>query len=73
MNAMRMTLLTIAAMILLGIWLTGFDRAHWLLYLPAGFLAFAGLTGICPGVIIWSKLGLRNEALACEFSPKKRD
>ncbi len=67
MTAMRMTLLTIAAIMMLGIWLTGFDRAHWVLYLPVAFLAFAGITGICPGLIIWAKLGLKDKALACDL------
>jgi hypothetical protein len=71
MNAMRMTMLTIAAIMLAGIWLTGFDKAHWVLYLPPAFLAFAGITGICPGLIFWSKAGFRNEALACEIVKKK--
>ncbi len=68
MNAMRMTMLSIAAVILAGIWLTGFDKAHWVLYLPLGFLTFAGVTGICPGLILWSRAGFKNEALACEIS-----
>ncbi len=71
MNAMRMTMLTIAAIMLAGIWLTGFDKVHWMLYLPPAFLAFAGITGICPGLIFWSKAGFRNEALACEIAKKK--
>lgn len=71
MNAMRMTFLTMAAIMLAGIGLTGFGKVHWLLYLPPAFLLFAGLTGVCPGLIFWSRAGLRNEALACEFSRKK--
>jgi hypothetical protein len=74
MNAMRMTLLSIAAIMMLGIWLTGFDKAHWVLYLPPAFLAFAGMTGICPGLIFWSKVGLKNEALSCALpSTKPKD
>ncbi len=71
MNAMRMTLLTIAAIMIVGIWLTGFDRVHWVLYLPPAFLLFAAITGICPGLIIWSKVGLKNEALACGLPHRK--
>lgn len=51
-KALRMTFIIIGVMIFLGIWLTGFDTAHWLLYLPAAFLTFAGITGICPSLII---------------------
>lgn len=71
MNAMRMTLLSIAAIMLAGIWLTGFDKVHWLLYVPPAFLAFAGLIGICPGLIFWSKAGFKNEALSCAISKRK--
>ena len=59
MNAMRMTQLTIAIVILAGIWLTGFDSVHWLLYVPAALLAFAGLSGICLGMRVWGKLGFK--------------
>jgi len=51
-KALRMTFLLIGAFISLGIWLTGIDLAHWLLYLPAIFLMFAGITGICPSLIV---------------------
>ena len=34
-----------------GIWLTGFSVTHWLLYIPAIFVYFAAITGICPGLI----------------------
>ncbi len=71
MNAMRMTLLSIAAIMIAGIWLTGFDKAHWVLYLPPVFLLFAAITGICPGLIFWSKIGLKNETLSCGISQKK--
>ena len=39
MSAMRMLFLTIALLIVIGIWLTGFDRIHWFLYLPPAALA----------------------------------
>lgn len=51
-KALRMTFLIIGLIIFLGIWLTGFDVAHWVLLLPAVFLTFAGITGICPSLII---------------------
>lgn len=65
MNALRMLFLSVAGMILMGIWLTGFDKVHWFLYLPAAFLAFAGVSGICLGLIFWKKLGFRDEPLTC--------
>jgi len=60
MTAQRMLFLSIATIIFAGIWLTGFDRVHWILYLPPAFLAFAGISGICPGLIFWRKLGFRD-------------
>lgn len=46
----RFFLLVMAALIWAGIWLTGFETVHWLLYLPAVFFVFAAVTGICPGL-----------------------
>lgn len=71
MTAPRMLLLSIAGVILTGIWLTGFEKVHWFLYVPVVSLAFAGITGICPGLIFWSNLGFRNEPMACSL-PKGR-
>lgn len=50
--ALRMTFLFIGAIGWFGIWLSGFNTIHWLLYVPSAFLTFAGVTGICPGLII---------------------
>lgn len=49
--AVRLFLSVVSLNIWLGIWLTGFGVAHWWLYVPAGFLLFASLTGFCPGMI----------------------
>ena len=51
-KALRLTFLLIGMFICLGIWLTGLNVAHWLLFFPAVFLMFAGITGICPSLII---------------------
>jgi len=58
-----MLFLLMAAVILLGIWLTGFGVVHWVLYFPVVALIFAGVTGICPGYIIFRKLGLKGQTL----------
>ena len=49
--AMRFFFLVTGSVVWAGIWLTGFDKAHWLLYLPGAFFYFAAATGICPGLI----------------------
>ena len=61
MSAMRMVFLTLAALILLGIWLTGVNTVHWVLYLPVAALAFAGITGICPGYLLFHKIGFKGQ------------
>lgn len=72
MSAFRMQFLSVGAVVLLGIWLTGFDKVHWVLYLPVGFLTFAGLTGICPGLVFWRKVGFEDEPISCELPGRKR-
>lgn len=57
-KALRMTLLSSGVVIWPGIWLTGFGVAHWVLYIPAAALVSAGITGICP-VLIVNKLSFR--------------
>lgn len=51
-KALRAQFLFIGLVIFLGIWLTGVNVVHWLLFVPAFFLIFAGISGICPGLII---------------------
>lgn len=51
-KAMRLFFTTTGLVIWAGIYLTGFSTVHWLLYLPAAFMIFAAVTGICPGLII---------------------
>ncbi len=50
--AIRVFFFNLGFVITLGIWLTGFDKVHWFLYVPAGFMFFAAITGICPGLMI---------------------
>jgi hypothetical protein len=57
MSAQRVLFLLVSIMILAGIALTGFGTVHWFLYVPAAALAFGGITGICPGLMLLKKLG----------------
>lgn len=59
MSAQRMLFLMMAALILTGIWLTGFDVVHWFLYVPLAALLFGGMTGVCPGLIVLRKMGFK--------------
>ena len=60
MSALRMQFLSIAVVVFVGIWLTGFDRVHWFLYVPVFMFTFAGISGICPGLLFWKKLGFKD-------------
>lgn len=54
--SMKVFFLFVGLLLWAGIWLTGFDRIHWLLYLPATFFLFSAITGICPGMIFFNEL-----------------
>jgi hypothetical protein len=58
-SAQRVHFISVSLIVFIGIWLTGFDKVHWFLYVPVISLAFAGITGICPGLIFWEKVGLK--------------
>lgn len=54
--AMRAFFLFAGLVLWAGLWLSGFENIHWLLYLPATFFLFSSLTGICPGMILFQEL-----------------
>jgi len=58
--AVRFFLLVTSGVLWLGIGLTGFSVAHWVLYIPSSFLLMAAITGICPG-LIFSKMLFRTK------------
>ena len=55
-KAMRFFFFNAATIILIGIWLTGFDKVHWFLYAVPVFFLFAAAVGICPGLIMAQKI-----------------
>jgi hypothetical protein len=55
-NAMRFFFLVASGILWTGIFLTGVHLVHWVLFIPALFFLFAGVTGICPGIIVSKKL-----------------
>ena len=59
MSAQRMLFLTVAALLVTGIGLTGWSQVHWFLYVVPAMLVFAGATGICPGLMVYQKLGFK--------------
>ncbi len=60
MSAIRMLFIVMAVVISAGIWLSGYNQVHWLLYIPPAALLFAGISGICPGYMLFSKLGFKG-------------
>ena len=58
-NTVRLFFFNSSILLLIGIWLTGFDKVHWLLYIFPAFLLFAAATGFCPGMVM-SKYILRT-------------
>jgi len=61
MSAIRALFIFMAVFIAAGIWLSGYQNVHWLLYIPPVVLLFAGITGICPGYMIFRKLGFSGQ------------
>jgi len=69
---MRFFLLVMGSVVLLGIWLTGFDKVHWLLYVPVVFFYFAAVTGICPGLAFSGTLFPAKSKAPAKARRKKR-
>lgn len=59
MTAQRMLFVTMAILIVSGILLTGINQVHWILLVVAGLISFAAITGICPGLKIYQKIGFK--------------
>lgn len=52
---MRQWFLGPAVMLWSGIYLTGFNVVHWLIYIPATMALFAFVFGACPGMLMICK------------------
>lgn len=59
-SASRMTYLTIAAVVTAGDIMTGVRVVSPLLWLPPVALSLAAITGVCPLLIIYERLGFRK-------------
>ena len=51
-SEMRLWFIGPILMLWIGIYLTGFDVIHWLVYIPAVMSVFAFATGLCPGMFL---------------------
>ncbi|MDI3319379.1 hypothetical protein [Pinibacter soli] len=54
--SMRIWFIFMGTVLWVGIYLTGFSTASWLLYVPAVGFVIAGVTGICPSQIAAFKI-----------------
>ncbi len=52
-RAVRLFLFNSTLLIMIGIWLSGFDNVHWSIYFVPAFYTFAAVLGICPGMNLW--------------------
>ena len=52
----RLFFFNLANLILLGLWLTGFDKVHWFAYTIPAALYFAAVTGFCLGLFVSGKV-----------------
>ncbi len=52
----RLFMFNLASLILLGLWLTGFDKVHWFAYAIPVALFFAAATGLCLGLYMSRKI-----------------
>jgi len=60
--SMKAFFLFVGIILWAGIWLTGFETVHWLLYIPATFFLFSAITGICPGMILFKEVFRDNNS-----------
>lgn len=58
-SANRMTFLSIATVVAIGNTLTGWGTISWVLWIPPIALSLAAITGVCPFLIVWQKLGFK--------------
>lgn len=54
--SLRLFFAFLSCMLWAGIYLTGFTTVSWLLYLPAAVSLFAAITGICPSLMLITKM-----------------
>ena len=59
--AMRLFMFNSALVMLIGIWLTGFETVHWFIYFVPAFFIFAAVTGLCLGLVIPRLIFDRNK------------
>lgn len=54
-NTVRLFFINVASVVMLDLWLTGFEVVHWFAYVLPAALLIAAIFGFCPGLIISGK------------------
>jgi hypothetical protein len=55
-KSMRIWFVLVGLILWAGIYLTGFSKVSWVLYIPAAGFALGAVTGICPSLTLISKM-----------------
>ena len=55
-NTVRVFLFNVVVIIMVTIWLSGFNKVHWFSYVLPSFLVIAAATGFCPGLLVSKKV-----------------
>lgn len=55
-NSVRIFMFNVAIIIMISIWLSGFDIVHWFSYVLPSLLVIAAVTGYCPSMMISKKV-----------------
>ncbi|MEO7535923.1 MAG: YgaP-like transmembrane domain [Ferruginibacter sp.] len=55
-KSMRVWFALVGIILWAGIYLTGFSKANWLLYVPAAGFIFSAITGLCPSLTAITKM-----------------
>jgi hypothetical protein len=45
-----------------GIYLTGFSKTNWVLYVPAAGFILGAITGLCPSLTVISKMFVKQSS-----------
>jgi len=51
-SSTRLFMILMTVIMGLGIWLSGYNSVHWLLYIPPIAFLIAAIIGICPGMLV---------------------
>ena len=52
----RFVFFNASVILLIAIYLSGYNTVHWLSYFVPTFMLFAAITGLCPGLVFAKKI-----------------